>query len=154
MWEQKLKATKAALKEWVKNPINTPISHRKENIQTLENLQTDLERKDITHADLEKEQTSQAKAFLSFWQEEEFLRLKSRSLWLKLGDRNSSYFHRQCRERVSKNHISEITTSDGTLHKGHNQIKIAAETHYQNMFKDNRDGSEDAIIDFFSHILY
>ena len=77
MWEQKLKATKAALKEWIRNPNKTPTSHRKETIQILENLQVDFEKKDITRADLEEEQVAQAKYFLSFHQEEEFLKLKS-----------------------------------------------------------------------------
>ena len=40
----------------------------------------DLESKEITYTYLEKEQVAQAKSFLSFRKEEEFLRLKSRSL--------------------------------------------------------------------------
>ena len=63
-----------------------------------------------------------------------------------------SYFHRQCRMRLSKNHISEITTSDGTLHKGHDQIKLAAESHYQFLFKDNNEGNEGVSTEFLSHI--
>ena len=77
VWEQKLKATKIALKYWVRNPNNTPTSHRKETIKLLENLQIDLDSREITHTELEKEQATQAKYVLSFQQEEEFLRLKS-----------------------------------------------------------------------------
>ena len=54
MWEHKLKSTKVALKEWIKKPIKTPTSHRKETTQILENLQIDFEKKDITKADLEE----------------------------------------------------------------------------------------------------
>jgi len=32
VWEKKLKATKHALKTWVKNPMNTPLGHRQETI--------------------------------------------------------------------------------------------------------------------------
>ena len=53
---------------------------------------------------------------------------------------------------MSKNHIFEITTSYGTLHKGHDQIKLADESHYQILFKDNNEGNEGASTDFFSHI--
>ena len=127
VWEHKLKATKVALKDLVRNPNNTPIRHIKDSVMLLENLQIDLESKEITYTDLEKEQAAQAKSFLSFCQEEYFLRLKSRSLWLKAGDRNTSSFHKQSRARLSKNHIYEIISSDETLHKGHEQIKLAAE---------------------------
>ena len=152
VWEQKLKATKVALKDWIKNPIKTPTTQRKESTQILENLQMEFEKKDVTRTDLEEEQAAQAKTFLSFRQEEEFLRLKSRCLWLKESDQNTSYFHKQCRIRLSKNHIAEITTSDGTLLKGQDQIKLEVESHYQLLFKDNKEGNEDASTDFISHI--
>ena len=66
LWEQKQKATKIALKDWVRKSINTPIRHIKETIQLLENLQIDLESKEIIYTELEKEKASQAKSYLSF----------------------------------------------------------------------------------------
>ena len=66
MWEKKLKATKHALKAWVKNPINTPLRHRKETVQQLSDLQVEMEIKDILNSDLEKEQASQRKTFCAF----------------------------------------------------------------------------------------
>ena len=72
VWEHKLKAMKISLKYWVRNPNNTPTSHRNDTIQLLENLQIDLESKEITHSELEKEKATQAKSYLSFQQEEEF----------------------------------------------------------------------------------
>jgi hypothetical protein len=94
VWEKKLKATKQALKTWVKNPMNTPLGHRQETIQQLADLQVEMETKDIFSSDLEKEQAAQSKTFCVFRQEEEYWRLKSRSLWLKVGDRKTSFFHR------------------------------------------------------------
>jgi hypothetical protein len=79
---------------------------------------------DITKTELEKEQAAQCKTYRSFRNEEEYWRLKSRSLWLEAGDRNTTYFHRQCRARLSRNHITEITTNDGRLCKGIDQIKV------------------------------
>ena len=152
VWEKKIKDTKIALKYWVKNPTYTPTRHKKETVQLLENLQIDLESKEITYTELEKEQATQDNSFLSFRQEEEFWRLKSRSLWLKEGDRNTSFFHRKCRARLSINHISEITSSDDTLFKGQDQIKLAVETHFQNLYKDNREGIEEFTSEFLSHI--
>ena len=66
-----------ALKEWVRNPNNTPTWHGKETVKQLENLQIYLKSKEITCTKLEKEQAPQAKSYLSFRQEEEFFRIKS-----------------------------------------------------------------------------
>lgn len=61
VWEQKLKITKRALKKWIKEPSNSPTSNRKEIVQFLSNLQMDLESKEISASDLEKEQATQNK---------------------------------------------------------------------------------------------
>ena len=55
VWEQKLKETKYALKEWIKKPTHTPPEKRKEAVQTLQDLQNDMEAKDITTELLETE---------------------------------------------------------------------------------------------------
>eukprot|EP00253_Pinus_taeda_P028388 PITA_28388 len=128
VWEQKLKATKQALKEWIKKPVPTPTSQRKEAVQTLQSLQTDMESKDITVDLLEKEIKAQRSTYRSFRMEEEYWRLKSRSLWLKAGDQNTSFFHRQYRAHLSRNHIAEIKTAEGQVCKGFNQVKAAAES--------------------------
>jgi hypothetical protein len=48
VWEQKLKATKSALKEWVKSPSNPYSAKRKEVVQQLADFQMDMESQDIT----------------------------------------------------------------------------------------------------------
>eukprot|EP00253_Pinus_taeda_P022753 PITA_22753 len=106
VWEKNKKSTKATLKEWVKTPPNTFTTHRKEIVQQLADLQWEMEDKDITTHELEKEQVAQLASFSSFRKEEEFWRLKSRSLWLKAGDQNTTFFHRQYRACLSQNHIS------------------------------------------------
>ena len=45
VWEQKLKNTKFALKEWVKHSITSPSSDRKEALNKLEVIQMDMEGK-------------------------------------------------------------------------------------------------------------
>jgi hypothetical protein len=94
VWEKKLKATKYALKAWVKKPMNTPLIHIHETVQQLSDLQVEMEIKYFFNSDLEKEQGAQRKTFCAFRLEEEYWRLKSRSLWLKARDRNTSFFHR------------------------------------------------------------
>ena len=41
------------------------------------------------------------------------LRIKSRCLWLKPGDQNSSLFHYQCKERNRSNTIKELNLYNG-----------------------------------------
>ena len=66
-----------------------------------------MEETEITLAMLEKEQKAQFNSFQVFRQEEQLWRLKSHSLWLKSGDQNTSFFHKQYRARISHNHILE-----------------------------------------------
>eukprot|EP00253_Pinus_taeda_P004415 PITA_04415 len=152
VWEQKLKATKQALKDWIKKPIHTPTEQRKEAVQSLQTLQTDMETKEITTEVLETETQAQRSAHQSFRKEEEYWRIKSRSLWLKAGDRNTAYFHRQYRVRLSRNYIAEIKTADGQVYKGNNQVKAAAEAHFQNLFSSEAQNNDEETADFLSNI--
>ena len=64
------------------------------------------------------------------------MRLKSCSLWLLVGDKNSVFFHKRCRARISHNHISEINSSDGEVIKGHLKIQQDALSHFQLLFTE------------------
>lgn len=72
VWEQKIKSTKQALKEWIRKPTPTPTSIRKEAVSILETLQTELESKEITTEQLEQEVKAQAATYRSFIKEEEY----------------------------------------------------------------------------------
>jgi hypothetical protein len=152
VWEQKLKVTKSALKEWVKSPSNPYFAKRKEVVQQLADIQMDMESQDITTQSLEKEQAAQHASHRAFRHEEEYWKLKSRSLWLAADDRNTAFFHRQFRARLSRNHISKITTTDGTVSKGFAQIKAAAKFHFQELYTEDGIGNEVSSADFLSHM--
>eukprot|EP00253_Pinus_taeda_P002768 PITA_02768 len=111
-----------------------------------------MEDKDITTHELEKEQVSQLASFSAFRKEEEFWRLKSLSLWLKASDQNTTFFHRQFRARLSWNHISKTTSTDGTVAKGLSQVKEAAKTHFQQLYTKDGTGDEEISNDFLSQI--
>ena len=99
-FEQKLKNTKLVLKQWVKSPLSTPTTRRMENVAELFSIQIGMEDRETTSSQKSQEQFAQYKTTQSFKQEEEHLRLKSRSLWLKAGDKNIAFFHCQCRVRL------------------------------------------------------
>ena len=80
----------------------------------------------ISSSLLSLEKLAQSNASLSFRNEEENLRLKSRCLWLKSDDMNNAYLHRQCKIHLSKNHISEISSEDGVIISGQEQLKQLA----------------------------
>ena len=111
-----------------------------------------MEEAEITLALLEKEQKAQFNSFQDFRQEEEYCKLKYRSTWLKYGDRNTSFFHKKCRARLSKNHISEIYLESGEVVKGFSQIKQLAEAHFQNLYREDGSSNSDYTSDFLSNI--
>ena len=50
--------------------------------------------------------------------EEEFLRIKSLQLWLKGGDKNTIYFHKQTKFRLSFNFINELKNNNNQIISG------------------------------------
>jgi hypothetical protein len=62
----------------------------------------------ITREILDKEVQLQQQYHKACLAEEETWRIKSRCLWLKAGDRNSSFFHKQAQARKCFNSIAEI----------------------------------------------
>ena len=111
-----------------------------------------MEETEITPALLAKEQNAQSISFQAFRREEEYWRLKSRGTWMKAGDNNTSFFHKQCRVRISQNHILEINSQSGEVVKGNSQIKQLAEFHFQNLFKEDALSDPDLTSDFLANI--
>jgi len=58
-------------------------------------------------------------------------------LWLKVGDQNTSFFHRQAKSRNWASQISEIKTLEGEILKDFDQIKQQASLHFHNLYTTN-----------------
>jgi len=100
IWEHKLKLVKRALKEWVKTSYSSP-SREKELLKAqLEETQSKMEVATITVDIQAMETLIQQKLQKAIRNEEETWRLKSRSMWLKAGDQNTTYFHRQAKAHL------------------------------------------------------
>ena len=99
---------------------------------------------------MEKEQRAQFSSFRAFRREEEYWRLNLRSTWLQVGDRNTSFFHKQCRAIISQNHILEISSLSSESFKGIFQIKQVNESHFQNLFSEDVYSDSDLTTDFLN----
>ena len=84
---------------------------------------------------MDREAELQQKYHKACLSEEEYWRQKSRSIWLKVGDRNTSFFHKQAQVRRNFNSISEIK-EDATIHKDFINIKRATSSHFKNLYNE------------------
>ena len=71
-----------------------------------------MEDEEVTLFSLNLEKEMNMKILMAARKEEEERRLKSRKLWLKWGDNNTGYFHKQTKGRLSFNIIKELKDSN------------------------------------------
>lgn len=64
------------------------------------------------------------------------MRLKSRSLWLNAGDKNTTFFHNSVQIRRARNQIDKIQV-DGQEIKGAEELKKEAHNHFKNLLGAN-----------------
>jgi ribonuclease HI/exonuclease III len=132
VWEEKLKHLKFALKAWAKSQPS-PAAVRLEAQALLEAHQLIMEQKEITPETLEKEDSLQREWHQACRLEENYWRQKSRSLWLKEGDRNTAYFHKQSEARKHYNAVTEVQVRD-TIIADPEGIKQAALETFENLY--------------------
>jgi hypothetical protein len=134
VWEEKLRRVKTALKCWAKI-IPSPAEERKKTQAALQSHQDYMEEAEISSDTLKREEHLQQNFQNACRQEEEYWRQKSRSLWLKSGDRNTSFFHKQAQDRRGYNSISEIK-DDTHIYGDFSSIKKVAYTHFKKLFNE------------------
>jgi hypothetical protein len=93
------------------------------------------------------------KEYIQALNEEEIIwRLKSRSLWLKAGDQNTSFFHRRAKVKLWANQISEIKTLDRESIKDFDQIKQKNTNHFHKLYTSNGRSKDDLVDSLLIHI--
>jgi hypothetical protein len=95
IWEQNLKRTKKAIKEWIKASPHKPREEVENCKKQLEELQEEMESKTINNRHIMQEKEHFQNYMKVLHNEEKEWRLKSRALWLQAGDKNTSFFHKQ-----------------------------------------------------------
>jgi hypothetical protein len=133
--EEKMRRLKAELKDWAKNQIN-PTTLRQEAQRQLDNHQLALESKDITHQDIIMEEQLQNHWHKSCREEESYWRQKSQSLWLKEGDRNTTYFHKQAEARKLFKAVTQIQVQNTTISEPEDIRKATFET-FKTLYTEN-----------------
>ncbi|XP_074298012.1 uncharacterized protein LOC141628813 [Silene latifolia] len=66
--------------------------------------------------------------------EEQFWRQRSCALWLKDGDRNTSYFHHQSGQRKAKNYISKLVDDEGIVRTEEEAVSRVGTRYFTNLF--------------------
>jgi hypothetical protein len=97
--EQKIKLTKVSIKHWVKDsviPLNITVM---EHQRRLEEMQNRIESNVVLPKLLKQEQFAYKNYIKYLKYEESMWILKSRCLWLQIGDKNASFFHKQAKAR-------------------------------------------------------
>eukprot|EP00253_Pinus_taeda_P009185 PITA_09185 len=101
-----------------------------------EKLRTSMEKDTITKEVLDQESQLQQRYHKACLAEEEHWRLKSCNLWLKAGDRNTAFFHKQTQVRKCFNTISEIK-EENDIHKYFEYIKKTTFLHFLSLYRED-----------------
>jgi hypothetical protein len=80
----------------------------------LEHIQKQMEEEEVCSEQQKMECMISHKLHKALRSEEEAWRLKSRNVWLKFEDKNTSYFYRQEKARTLKNNVKETTLDNGS----------------------------------------
>eukprot|EP00253_Pinus_taeda_P001568 PITA_01568 len=137
LFMENLKRLKKATILWAKDrklKQNEEITKISEELQKLESIEEDgyatLEsKKKIVDLEKHKNQILLAK--------EEEWRLKSRAIWLKAGEENTSFFHNYAKGRKSANTIWQLLTEEGREAKTFEALSSLGVNHFKSLFKDN-----------------
>lgn len=71
---------------------------------------------------------------VAYQAEEEYWKQRSRLLWLKLGDRNTGYFHAITKSRKRANAFSVIEGVDGQMVHKEEEIVRTIDSYFQTLF--------------------
>lgn len=82
--------------------------------QSLEEIHKQIEDHGYTNQLKSKEWEVQGQLTQIKREEEIKWRLKSREIWLKEGDKNTAYFHKQAAVKKSRNIVTTITDNQGS----------------------------------------
>ncbi|XP_027166343.1 uncharacterized protein LOC113766338 [Coffea eugenioides] len=126
---RKIKAVRVAILEWrrkVQGNSKVKIKELKEKLKQVKEGHESGIKSRVTEI---KNQLSKA-----YKEEELYWSQKSRSKWLKEGDRNTAYFHTTVKAKRRRNTISTLEKQDGTWCKTEEEIEVELSQYYKDLF--------------------
>ena len=115
-------------------------SNRKSQLQSgLAALHSKMEKEEITTIFISQEKELNLNILNATRCEEEELRVKSRQLWLKGGDSNTDYFHKQSKARIFFNIVKELKGKDGKRMVDQEEIKDHVFQHFRDLYMDKEE---------------
>ncbi|CAA0810987.1 Unknown protein, partial [Striga hermonthica] len=138
---QKVKHTKKAILSWY-NPVKR---NNEKLIQTLtakmEKLREEGREKDwvtwcSTKCDLDK----------AYMEEEQYWRAKSRALWLKVGDKNTRFFHAFAAQRRKRNSVLRLVSGTGEVITEPKKLEEHIVNYYSSLFKSEGSNRGDELL--------
>ncbi|XP_058726636.1 uncharacterized protein LOC131597999 [Vicia villosa] len=147
---EKLKGLKASIRTWNRQVfgwIDLQVSEKVDNLNALDSLLAEHHGEDIKSM-VDDRHNASKDIWNSLKMKESMLRLKSRQLWLKEGDKNSSYFHNSLKERRRRNAITVVTDQNGSV-DGVADVKRVVKDHFEDFYKEkNRSRPTPVGLDF------
>ena len=118
----------------------------------LENHQLYLEEHPPDLANIEKEAILHQSLHVACRLEEENLRHKSRCLWLKVGEKNTSFFHKHAEGRKFFKAVKEVQVN-GQATKDFKEIKRATHDHFHQVYSEERPFLGSPILDYVPSLI-
>lgn len=107
----------------------------------MDSLRAEKESKEERKQDYLKEKEIFWEIYREKGKEEEEARLKSRNLWLKAGDKNTTFFRNSMKVKRARNEIEKIQV-ENQENKGAEEIKKATHKHFKNLLSATEETAE------------
>eukprot|EP00253_Pinus_taeda_P013921 PITA_13921 len=137
LFMENLKRLKKATISWAKErqkKQNEDLMKIREELKFLESIATDGYSTQASKDRILLLEKSQNQILLA---KEEEWRLKSRAIWLKSGDENTSFFHNYAKGRKSANTIWSLKDEEGRVVKTFTDLSGLGRRHFQRIFSDS-----------------
>eukprot|EP00253_Pinus_taeda_P008825 PITA_08825 len=136
LFMENLKRLKKATISWAKErqkKQNEDLVKIREELTSLESTEADGYSSQDSKERILQLEKAQIQILLA---KEEEWRLKSRAIWLKAGDENTSFFHNYAKGRKSANTIWSLKNEEGRQVNTFSDLSVLGQRHFQRIFTD------------------